>query len=180
MSLYVSQRLGRGLSIGSRTSPLALLFIIPLWLGFAVLQLTLKLVPLFAAAFIRAHEQHQQERRVDADRARLARLLVQDAVTVDCTTVRQDGLLVWAVYGIGYRFVPGRYPADKQRLARLYPSEADELAIVGLFPTAASARKVADGLRRGSYTVGELLHIFGKQRRHIQSPEHPKARVSPR
>ncbi len=33
MSLYVSQRLGRGLSIGSRTSPLALLFIIPLWLG---------------------------------------------------------------------------------------------------------------------------------------------------
>lgn len=179
MSLYVSQRLGRGLSIGSRTSPLALLFIIPLWLGFAALQLALKLIPLFPVVFFRAHEQHQRERRLNADRAALARSLVQDAVTVDCATVRREGLLVWAVYGIGHRFVPGRYPADKQRLARLYPSEADELAVVGLFPTAASARKVADGMRRGSYTTDELLHIFGKQRRHIQSPEQPKARISP-
>lgn len=180
MSLYVSQRLGRGLSIGSRTSPLALLFIIPLWLGFAVLQLALKLIPLIAVVFIRAHEQHQRERSVDADRARLARSLVQDAVTVDCATVRREGLLVWAVYGIGHRFVPGRYPADKQRLARLYPSEADDLAIVGLFPTAASARKVADGMRQGSYTVDELLQIFGKGRRHIQRSEHPKVQISPR
>jgi len=163
MSFFVSQRLGRGVFVGTRVGPWFVVFIGLMWVATSVAMLSVKLLAGLFAELAGAYAEHQRTGFASRHRAAVARGLVRDAVGVDAGTVRREGLVVWAVYGIGARFIPGRYPADEERLPRLYPQEASAIATVGLYPTASSAGQVARGLRRWGYTVNELAQIFGVQ-----------------
>jgi len=163
MSLYVSQRFGRGVFVGTRVGPWFVVFIGLVWAAFSVILICIRSLAGLLTVLAGVYAEHQRTGFASRHRAAVARGLVRDAVGVDADTVRREGLVVWAVYGIGARFIPGRYPVDERRLARLYPQEASAMVTVGLYPTASSARQVAVGLRRFGYTVSELARIFGVQ-----------------
>jgi hypothetical protein len=99
--------------------------------------------------------------------------LVRDAVTVDADTIEREGLVAWAVYGVGDRFFTGRAPIDVPRLVRLYPNEVENIAAVSYFPDAASARRAANGLRRAGFSIPELRAIF----RMTARPGSPTSRL---
>jgi hypothetical protein len=163
MGLYLSQRLGRGTYLHAPVGPLFVLGM--LWLrfmlGFAILALRLAayLVRDVASA-IGTIEGARRRWPASGYRRAIAYQLVREVVRVTPEAVRREGLAVWAIYGVGDHFRVGRYPADERRFARLYPQHSGNLARVGLYPTAASARRAATGLTRNEFTVNELRRVF--------------------
>ena len=156
MSLFLSQRVGRSTYLGTRVSPLVLLWLLPIWLVAGAFTLTLRLVQAVIVSLL--HHRHRHP--TAAVRAEHARMLVRDAVTADIETIRNEAVPVWTVFAIGPRFIAGR-PSDETRLVRLYPGEAADIVTVGFYPTAAHARNVADRMRRAPFSGDELKRIFG-------------------
>lgn len=93
----MSQRFGRGLFLSGRVSPLVLLWLVPLSLGWGLVKLFLVLARELTVALC----QHRRLHPTSAQRARQMLTLVRDAVTVDADTIEREGLVAWAVYGVG-------------------------------------------------------------------------------
>lgn len=161
MSMYLSSRVGRGLYLSTRAHPLAVALLLPVWLTVGVISLTLRLALLLSHVFIRLRMERVRMDLEKAERVAIANALAYDAVTADVEELRAEGIAVWTVYSVGGRFIPGRYPTEEARLARLYPNDADKINRVGNFPSASSARRVANGLRRHGFTFDELKQLFG-------------------
>jgi len=161
MSMYLSSRVGRGLYLSTRAHPLAVALLLPVWLTVGVISLTLRLALLVSHVFIRVRMERVRMDLEKAKRVAIVNALAYDAVTANVEELRAEGIAVWTVYSVGGRFIPGRYPAEVARLARLYPTDADKINRVGDFPSASSARRVANGLRRHGFTFAELKQLFG-------------------
>lgn len=163
MSMYLSSRVGRGLYLSTRAHPAAVALLLPVWLAVAAISLTLRLTLLVAHVFLRVRMERARMDLKKAERVALANALGYDAVTADVEELRAEGIAVWTVYSVGGRFIPGSYPEERARLARLYPTDADKINRVGDFPSASSARRVANGLRRHAFTFDELKQLFGAE-----------------
>lgn len=161
MSMYLSSRVGRGLILSTRAHPVAVALLLPVWLAVVVLSLTLRLTLLVSHAFLRVRLERARRDLEKAERVAIVNALAYDALTADVEELRAEGIAVWTVYSVGGRFIPGRYQEERARLARSYPTDADKINRVGDFPSASSARRVANGLRRHSFTFDELKELFG-------------------
>jgi hypothetical protein len=137
--------------------------LLPVWLAVGIISLTLRLTLLLSHVFIRVRMERVRMDLKKVERVAIANALAYDAVTADVEELRAEGIAVWTVYSVGGRFIPGRYPAEEVRLARLYPNDAGRINHVGFFPSASSARRVANGLRRHGFTFDELKQLFGAE-----------------
>ena len=163
MSMYLSSRVGRGLYLSTRAHPVAVALLLPFWLAVGVISMTLRLALLLSHVFIRVRMERVRMDLEKAERVAIANALAYDAVPADVEELRAEGIAVWTVYSVGGRFIPGRYPEESARLARLYPNDAGTSNQVGFFPSASSARRVANGLRRHGFTFAELKQLFGAE-----------------
>ncbi len=179
MSMYLSSRAGRGLYLSTRAHPVAVALLLPVWLAVSVISLTLRLTLLVSHAFLRVRLERTRRDLEKAERVALVNALAYDAVTADVEELRAEGIAVWTVYSVGGRFIPGRYPAEEVRLARLYPNDAGKINQVGFFPSASSARRVANGLRRHRFTFDELKQLFGAETAPVNT-EDPHGKEAPK
>ena len=146
-----------------RAHPIAVVLLLPVWLAVGLISLTLRLALIVSHVFIRKRLERARMDLAEAERAAIVNSLAYDAVTADVEKLCAEGIAVWTVYSIGGRFIPGRYPAERARLARLYPNDADRINQVGYFPSVSSARRLANGLRRHGFTFDELRELFGSK-----------------
>lgn len=161
MSMTLYTRIGRGRSIGTRLSPLGLLFFyIPLWVAEALTYLFLWILKDASVTSVRLWAIYRRSHPSRSARRAAVRALARDAINLDADVTVRDGLGVWAVYGLGDRFFHGRFPQEGKRLQALFPADSANMVTVGLYPSGSSAGRVARGLQRQGFTVSELETLF--------------------